>query len=454
MSGLLKESNPWAPTLDVTIPLEVGAAVDVRPQAFVDSDVPPFVVTQQPANGSVTVDGDGLLLITLSQAGEDEARYTVANVGGAVSAPAILRLTGVSQEPGPAPDPQALSINNPFNATSAHHRRIGSGAEHRTPAEMGAPSNLFTSWIGGGTVNDNRFGGFVRQAASGDPFRNYSWDGTNNGSSGFPADLRTPSNFPGWPTGTENGDRVAVLVEPNGTTAHEFFWLNQTVRAPNFQAAIRRQYEISGVGHPTTANGGRVGTSASGASIMMGAVRKFELETPGLAITHSHNLAVPRREDHNGIKFLDDRLQWPAGYGDAGAATANVGSLPYGTLLAIPTIANGGPNLENLLSAGTISEMWYRFLVSVRNYGIYIIDGAVNPVFRADDVLSSGIRTQFLDGMRNQFWQYLSIVGNSVTNATATINTSNVTVGSVGTPNGGDIAGGGTPLAPNTAFDA
>ena len=103
MSGLLKPSNPWAPDLDISVDTVEGATVDVRAQAFVDSADPTVTITQQPANGSATPAGDGLIDVTLSQEGEDQVLYTLTDLRGATSAVAILQLMGVQETPPPPP---------------------------------------------------------------------------------------------------------------------------------------------------------------------------------------------------------------------------------------------------------------------------------------------------------------------------------------------------------------
>ena len=105
MSGILKPSNPWAPDLDVEVEVDVesGVMVSVSSQAFVDSADPTVTITQQPANGSATPAGPGLINVTLSQEGEDQALYTLTDTRGATSEVAILQLTGVQEAPPPPP---------------------------------------------------------------------------------------------------------------------------------------------------------------------------------------------------------------------------------------------------------------------------------------------------------------------------------------------------------------
>ena len=85
MSGTLKESNPWAPSLDVEVDVENGATVSVSSQAFVDSADPTITITQQPANGSATPAGDGLISVALLQEGADQVLYTLTDLRGATS---------------------------------------------------------------------------------------------------------------------------------------------------------------------------------------------------------------------------------------------------------------------------------------------------------------------------------------------------------------------------------
>ena len=477
MSGLLKPSNPWAPDLDVTVPLEVGAAVDVRPQAFVDSDVPPFVVTQQPANGSVTVAGDGFLLITLSQEGEDEARYTVANVGGAVSAPAILRLTSVSQEPDPAPDPQALSIDNPYNAASAHHRRIGSATY--APAISSQPGfvgvNVFESWAqqGIGTLNGangNSFGVDSAESKDSDPQRTIAGAGERGVGSpgpGTPYTAKMPNNWPIYSRETVQYGEATVLVV--GNTVQEIYDHLRDADGSNRTAFIRREHSLSGLDHHAGPDqGSRFGNSAGGCSTFLGVLRKHEIETPGLAIQHAHQLVVPRKPGHFGPHGLGKSIQKPCNFADTTATNSdeNLGPIPYGGLVAIPPsdLAALHTAIDSMplsafgswtAGAAAAKEAMKRLATSCCHYGCYVIDGGQVPHFRADRPFDIQLVQSMMRVIRQSFWwSAFKLVTNSVSGADLTVGPSGYSGSSIGTFVGGDIAGGGTPLAPNTAFDA
>lgn len=334
----------------------------------------------------------------------------------------------------------------PFNKNSAQHRPIGTGASYSNPnasaADGGAP--LFAQWVGSGNVNDNRFGHFVTRTSPAGILRTITWDGYPAGAGQFPVTLRLPAGWPDWDTGGETGDRGCSVIDDDGVI-HEFYHFNKT----SWTAALHKTHPVTGLGHGTALND-RLGTHAAGTAGLFGIMRKAELLATGVPIRHCHGIAVPRSVDQNHPLFLSPYLQIPATGTDTGAGTGNKGVLKYGSLIAIPPVSAGGPDLDALLAATTISEPWYRVMVSARDYGVFLNDGAQSPVIRTDDRLGEPLKTQIQTGFRTQFWQYARLVDNAVTGATALMNSSNVLTGDPGTlvwP-----AGGGTPLAANSAL--
>ena len=479
MSGTLKESNPWAPDLDVTVPLEDGTTIDVKPQSFVDSNEPGVVVTHQPVNGTITSgDAPGLLVANLSQEGQDEARYTLTDTRGFVSAPAVLRLTGVSQQPEPDPPPPSgtLSYSNPFNATSAYHRPIGTGATYASPstepANADASAAARAAW---GThllrtyrqrvfINSTLpFAAYVGVIDQSNPLRVVTWNGKHgglnlptDGQDGRPGPIRiTPGFPPGWDPiyRTESRDSNCIFFDPATNLMYELFQYEPDVVA----AAAMRVVNIAQRGHGSSI-GQRIGMSATGVSIWTFCLRVHEIETPGMPMRHPLSFACPIRNqdifDNN--TFLGYRLQLPACTTDGAARSlsANNGPLNYGELVAIPPQNKGGPNLNGL----GLTELGRRLGECLRDYGAIIVDGSGAISMRADGP-SSKI-SEARDQLRILF-NHVSVVTNSVSGATAqVVRTSPPTptlqyTGSVGTLTW--PAGGGTPLVSgwtNPAYDA
>ena len=106
----------------------------------------------------------------------------------------------------------------------------------------------------------------------------------------------------------------------------------------------------------------------------------------------------------------------------------NLGSIPYGALLALPPTTKGGPNVDNL----GLSARGKRLAEAIRNYGIYVVDGGSCVALRADQHVAN---TAELKAALTKIYPYIRMVLNN-----------NV----LGTP----TAGGGSGLAPNCANDA
>lgn len=89
-----------------------------------------------------------------------------------------------------------------------------------------------------------------------------------------------------------------------------------------------------------------------------------------------------------------------------------------------------------------------------RDYGLYVVDGGGNLVLRATAPLPPELNRQLRDHDLTILFPYLRLVKNSVEAATARILTgaSYRAEGDIGRPVW--PAGGGSPLAPNTAIDA
>lgn len=113
----------------------------------------------------------------------------------------------------------------------------------------------------------------------------------------------------------------------------------------------------------------------------------------------------------------------------------NTGNLPYGSLLAIPPESKGGPDLDTL----GLSEPGKRLAEALRDYGLYAIDGGGGAdgtgSIRADQSISAA-NFNALKADIPKFYRHMRRVTNSEWST------------------GNDPVGGGTPLAPNCAFDA
>ncbi len=105
----------------------------------------------------------------------------------------------------------------------------------------------------------------------------------------------------------------------------------------------------------------------------------------------------------------------------------NLGNIPYGGLMALLPSTKGGPDLDKL----GLSARGKRLAETVRDYGIYAVDGANCAAIRADQyVINPGELVAALSAI----YPYIRMVLNNDV---------------LGSP----TAGGGNPRAPNCAFD-
>ena len=470
MSGLLKESNPWAPDLDVTVDIENGATIDVKPQSFVDSNEPTITVTQQPVNGTVTPGGDapGLLIANLSQEGPDEARYTVANVGGAVSAPAILRLVGVSQpdpDPDPAPPPGG---NETWSPEMIYTYGLG-GKDDFSRWPIGTGVN-YTKTIRGvnigprltaqksANVNLNGYNGNfwaigpVRGSTTlGHPVRTWTKRGiTGPNIATFPV----PNDYPRFERNGQPGGEVGNVLTDDGRIQNMFHpWRDASGGGRSFGSLYNGVF-ASGRMH-SIARGVRIGTSAGHGNPCQGAVMAHELDTPGFFIAHAHHWA-PRSRGPADELIISKGFQYPICGTDGFAKEPgnNLGPVPYGALLAIrPQDLQGLVNKIKAVPNVTdgAKEAAIRFAIAHCLYGVFINDQGAG--YRGDGPSTiSGRSAQLGTILRDPnvgWWSNFYYCEGAVVGADAMVQSSGAFTGSIGTPTGSATVphGGGSPIS-------
>ena len=430
MSGALKESNPWAPDLDVTVPLEDGTIIDVKPQSFVDSNEPTITVTQQPVNGTVTPGGDapGLLVANLAQEGPDEARYTVEDTRGFVSAPAILRLEGVSQEPDP--DPAEFDIfRTPFTSASAWNIPIGDEAQYEgtndpETSDWLKMSNLsMPGDLGWGVGTYPIAGAFTVESSPSDSLFVVADNGQGPGI-GVPSPaIRIPEVCKTL-TWTSN-DRVVVIYDPSAQMAYEFFNFRWT--GSNYEARLGRPHSAVGLGHGTQP-GDRVGSSAAGVSLFAGHI-SLEMMTPGVEFTQALGVTIPRAQGgvsnpNNCLRLANSDTRLPATNIDGYLQELNTGNITFGSVFALPRDVN--------ISGLGLSELGERIANCARNRGFIVVDtgGCGGGNVRTRQGMNASHRTAIIDAMNIIVPRMRRVVEN-------------------GWFQGQTVRGGGTPLAQN-----
>jgi hypothetical protein len=340
---------------------------------------------------------------------------------------------------------------NPFTADSAHHRPIGTGAEY---AAVDHPA--VKDWLKGSQLNINSgskpHGLFMIDAGADGPLITVGARADAGHIHGLPATVRFPAggvplDFPAHFDGN-----IAIFDRSVNQFAHfrQYAW-NQG----NPVAGQYRRYEPVSAGHGARL-ADRIGTSASGVAAPFGILRGWELKKEGHRIGHALQMVLPRLPD-NSVMMLSREVWWPAVGMDGSAytkATHNTGNIPYGSLWAVPPVSKGGPDLTKL----GLSEMGLRLAECMRDYGIYVVDGGGSPSLRCDQGVDD-IHAELVASTR-AIYKHIRLVVNSVPDRGKVIyNVGDSGVNPTGGPNkqivAGDFpAGGGDPLAPNTAIDA
>lgn len=344
---------------------------------------------------------------------------------------------------------------NPFNKNSAIHRPIGTGAIY-----AGDNDSATITWLQhtrGMKFNyEHPYGAPFAAVDETDPILSVDFSPsqikTNEGT--LPVEARVPKNkFPinNEPVGLVPDGAVAIYDRTTGKI-HDYYNYRYNEGAP--LATIHRSHDIKGLGHGTKL-GERVGVTASGVSIIWGSLQPWELEKPDHVIGHAFQILIPRKPNNNPPQLISKKIQWPATTGDGTSCRPeeNNGYIPYGGLMAIPPEDKGGPDLIEM----GLSPAGLRLAQALRDYGAYVIDGGQMPVIRTTGNFSESLYNQLhftaTDDL-NKIYRAMRLVKNSVTGATAEVIEGNSYShkGFIGTPTW--PAGGGTPLAPNTAIDA
>ena len=172
---------------------------------------------------------------------------------------------------------------------------------------------------------------------------------------------------------------------------------------------------------------------------------------------YSLQMVVPCLPEHFAM-MLGREVWWPAVGMDGHAhihAEHNTGNIPYGSLWAIPPVSKGGPDLDAL----GLTEKGKRLAEVIRDYGIYVVDCGAAPSIRCDQNFSEAVRNELMMETR-KFYKYFRLVLNSVPEeGKVKFYFGDTPSNPTGGPNKQIIpgvfpAGGGTPLAPNTAIKA
>ena len=321
--------------------------------------------------------------------------------------------------------PRTNLFLNPYGKASAHHRPIGSGARFASNTDAAT-----RDWLKSTHLNVNvgaPWGTSLTETDGGDPIRVIRGQARCDNVVGLPVSVRLPRegfrttiahNSSGCPDG------VVVVYDRVTGRPHQlrqYDWNNGQPTAGQYKT-----WDIRGLGHGTRP-GHREGTSASGVAGMFGVLRGFEINTPGHKIEHALRLGLPRKP---GCKIMLSRnFVLPATSGDSNRTRSgyNTGHIPYGGLLALPPSVN----VNNL----GLSEPGRRLAAAIQNYGMYATDGGgcTAGAIDADQNITSGIKSQLRTDIRKIYPLVRLVTNNAM---------------------GSAVAGGGSPRAPNCAFNS
>lgn len=153
------------------------------------------------------------------------------------------------------------------------------------------------------------------------------------------------------PSAPNPGDRCLDIVDPAGQ------WVDETWLTSGSSSAWSASYHVrNSLTGPGTGQGG---IRAFGGSAFGGLIRTWELQAG--AIRHALAFAMPRSSMVPGPV-------WPAISQDSGAVGTYTGSLPMGSLVAIPSSVN--------LNALGLSPAGLTIARALQQYGAYLVDAS------------------------------------------------------------------------------
>lgn len=306
---------------------------------------------------------------------------------------------------------------NPFNAASAHHRPVGSGAqfagdthattialnqENFTGLNVGLPSGVY----------------FVKNAPT-DPLRTINWSGTGTGA-GLPyPNLRVPSEL--FTLGASGQTQIVLIYDSETSMIHEFRGWFGNAGAP--QALVRFSVDPSARGH----NSVTVGTSATGMSRLIGMQRGHELNSESFGPIR-HVMQLNANNSGSTQKFANSYL-WPAIQkgSSCNGTTICISAIPYGALFALPS----SRFTDTFINSMGLSALGKRLAVQLRDYGAYLTDYAIGSPGPSDQSVT--VDAEYLTQMQIIYPNLRWVMNNSEVDS---------------------CSGGGTPIAINNAYDS
>lgn len=253
--------------------------------------------------------------------------------------PAAPKPAPVAAQPAPVSAAGSTGPRNaalhPFASSSVWNSAIGSGAKFAARTESRTRSFL----SGKPVVNRTSWSIAVERARSTDPMAKLT--GIRNKQSW---NIRIPVGT--MPTGGSDGH--VTIIAPDGVTAYDAYKLRK-ISNTHYTAALVVITDLRTSGLVS-------GVRAAGVPAIAGLIRAHELESA--RIPHALAVAVPG-------SMLKRGHVWPANRQDTNASSYT-GSVPMGTLLAIP----GSVDLGKL----GLGREGMALAKALQNYGAYVVD--------------------------------------------------------------------------------
>ena len=299
---------------------------------------------------------------------------------------------------------------NPYDATDPFHLSVGSSASF---AGAGHAETIAWNSIRGCAINSSPGAGggcVTHKSVSSQTPTTITWDGSG-GVCDLPQTVKIP---PDWNTGPNGTNQLAVVFDPEQNLWREFYGLRKVSGLWKAHSGWKRA--ANGLGYDN-GNYNR-GVTASGISIVLTLIRAAQWNG------HICQQALGISLDPT---CLGSTYVYPGSTTDGGSSGNGV---LYGRRLSVPSPTAGGPSPSLFGSTGSFLRNMYDWAV---NYGLHVVGQGSNNVMIAADDISSTIRNSFSDGMY-ALWPYFKPILN-FTNAQTCV-------------------GGGTPLAPNCAYNS
>jgi len=263
----------------------------------------------------------------------------------------------------------------PFASSATWNTSLGSGARYES-ASAAKTASLLT---GSPAVNSTNWSIAVFHASSSDPMATVT-----NLTDGAVHHLRIPRET--RPTG--GTDRHVGIVEPDGVSAWEFYKMTN-VGTDQWTTTRVVQTDLRGDG---MADGSR----ASGVSFFAGLIRQQELAS--LSINHVLAVGIPN-------SMLKTGPVWPARTEDRDGATAYSGSIPMGSMMAIP------PDVD--VDSLPLTAEGRALAHALQDYGAYVLIRSSSVALYCELSCDSAQATNLNNDWRNTIFQLMRVVTNS-----------------------------------------